>query len=281
MSEKFGRKYEILILTPDGELLTIKPPFSVKFTITRNVLASVNKCDLIIYNLSPKTRNRIFKDRYSISEYWQLVIRAGYDRLSTVFQGNIYELISYKEKTEWYTKIDAFDGLNGIQNGFIAQTISKNTEKKDVFRTIIKKMPTLIAGVMGGFFGSSSRGKTLFGQSAKVLQEETDNNYFIDSETVNILMPDEYIGGNVLVLDSAQLFATPKRRDTFIDVDILFFPEAQVGILCEIRSLEEIYNGQYKVLGFRHDVTISQAISGTAKTSLSLDAGAKGLREVT
>lgn len=280
MPEKFGRRYEIQILNPDKERIDIEPPFSVKFSIIRNVLASVNKCNLTIFNLAPKTRNKLFKDRYTIHEYWQIIIRAGYEKLSTVFQGSIYETISFKQGTEWISQVDAFDGENGVRNGYITETIQKDTDKKTIYKKIISEMPTLIEGVLAGPTGTSPRGKILMGNSSKVLQEESNNRYFIDNERVNILNPDEYIGGDVIVLDGNQLFTTPKRRDTFIDVDMLFFPEVQVGIVAEIRSTEEIYNGQYKVLGFKHDVTISEAMSGQAKSSISLDSGALGLKEV-
>ena len=203
---KFIRDYKILIQTPEGDTLTITKPFSVKFDITRNTLSSSNTCGLTIWNLKKSTRNRIFKDRYVISDYWQLVIMAGYEKLETVFQGNIYQSMSYKNGPDWVTQIEAFDGQFAIQNGITSETITAGTSKRDVFQRVINNMDNVVSG----FFGeradgeTGSRGFSLMGQSSSILGELTDGNYFIDNETVNILNPDEVISGQVLLQPRVQ-----------------------------------------------------------------------------
>ena len=278
---KFQRNYMLTITTPFGKQLTIEPPFTLSFSLTRNTLASANKCQIKIYNLGKNTRNQIYKDRYTTTEYWKVSLKAGYgESLKEVFAGNIYEANSTKEKTEWITNIDCFDGLDAIQNGFTATTVSKETSLKDVMKGVINDMPNVIAGFFGtAAEGEAPRGQVLLGQSAGVLGDLSEGQYFIDNETVNVLTNDETIKGNVILLNSRQLLATPKRQDTFLTVPILFLPEAQVGIVCEIESLEAIYNGQYKIMGFTHNVTISQAIPGSAITELQLYYGANGLKE--
>jgi len=279
---KFQRNYQLNIITLNGKSITINPPFTLMFNITRNTLASANRCQLKIYNLGKNTRSQIYKDRYVTTEYWKISLRAGYgNSLKEVFTGNIYEANSTKQKTEWITSIDCFDGLDAIQNGFTSQTVNKKTSKVDVLKSIINDMPNVLAGVFGSqSTGDSPRGQVLLGQSATVLSDITDGQYFIDNETVNVLTDDETIKGKVIVLHSNQLLATPKRQDTFLTVPVLFLPESQVGVVCEVNSLEEIYNGQYKIMGFNHNVTISQAIPGEAVTTLQLYFGAKGLTEV-
>lgn len=280
---KFQRNYRLEITTPAGKKITINPPFTLMFSLTRNTLASANRCQMKIYNLGKNTRSQIYKDRYVTTDYWRVSLRAGYgNSLKEVFAGNIYEANSTKEKVEWITTIDCFDGLDAIQNGFTAQTVNKNTSVKDILKGVINDMPNVIAGFFGSETeGEAPRGQVLIGQSAGVLADLTGGNYFIDNETVNVLTNDETIKGQVIVLDSDQLLATPKRQDTFLSVPVLFLPEAQVGVVCEINSLEEIYNGQYKIMGFTHSVTISQAVPGDARTELQLYYGANGLQEGT
>lgn len=278
---KFGRTYEIQITTPGNQQIIIRPPFTVQFSITRNTLASANGCTLSIINLGRNTRNKIYKDRYAIAEYWQLIIRAGYTKLETIFQGNILEASSTKQGTDWVTKISGFDGMHGIQNGFTSQTVSAGTDQRNILQDIIGDMPNVIAGIIGSpGDGQTERGKVLFGQSKDVLSEETGGQYWIDSETVNVLSNEEVIARRIITVDSDQLLATPQRRDTFLDCEILFLPSIQVGQLMSLSSTDKIYNGQYKVLGFTHNVTISQSISGDARTKFSLYAGAAGLQEV-
>lgn len=278
---KFGRTFEIEIITPLNNQIVIRPPFSVQFSIVRNTLASANSCSLTIYNLGRITRQRIYKDRYSLTDYWQLTIKAGYGSLQTLFRGNIYEASSTKQGTEWITKISGFDGIYGIQNGFTARTVSAGTQKSNVLNNVIADMPNMIAGLFGSpGQGSSDRGRVLFGQSSKVLNEETDNQYFIDNETVNIIGENEVITNRIIRLTSDQLLNTPVRRETFIEVESLFIPEMIVGYLCELESKERIYNGEYKILGFSHNVMISGASCGEARTSINLYAGAAGLQGV-
>jgi len=282
MFGKWQRTYRLDIFTPAGKQLTIEPPFTIRFNITRNTLASANKAKITIINLGKPTRNQIFKDRYSTTEYWRVLLQAGYNnRLHTVFQGNIYEAFSYKEKTEWITDIDAYDGMDAIQNGYTAQTVAAGTSNADIFSSVINDMPNAIAGLVGGSGeGSSPRGRVLLGQSSEVLNRESNGQFFIDNETVNILSDDEVISGDVVLLDPTDLLATPKRRETFLDVKCLFQPQLQVGRVYEIRSIEERFNGQYKIMGFSHDVEISGADGGNAETNIQLYFGANGLQEI-
>ena len=90
MRGKFDRNYRLDIFTPAGKRITIERPFSIDFSITRNTLASANKANITLYNLGPSTRNQIFKDRFSVTEYWQVSLFAGYgNRLHEIFTGMI------------------------------------------------------------------------------------------------------------------------------------------------------------------------------------------------
>lgn len=282
MQGKFGRTYRLDIFTPAGKQVTIEPPFSIKFGLTRNTLSSANRATIELINLGPPTRNQIYKDRYSINTYWQVKLQAGYNkRIHEIFTGNIYEAYSFKEKTEWKTMIDCFDGMDAIQNGFTSITVEKNTPKENYLRQVINDMPNMVAGLFGTpSQGESPRGKALIGQSSDLLSQETGGKYFIDKEKVNIIADDEVLPGAVIKLDPNDLLSTPRRRNTFLDVNVLFQPQIQVGRTYQIESLEKKYNGQYKVMGFNHNVEISGATSGSATTMISLYFGAKGLQEV-
>lgn len=277
---KFIRTYNIKILTPEGDLIEIAPPFSGKFSIVRNTLASANKCSLEIKGLGFSTRSKLFKDRYTITEYWQIIITAGYDQISTVFQGNILESFHYKQGSDWITKIEAFDGLFGIQNGFSSFSVTKDTEKKNIVEQILSNIPNVLKGALGSpTEGQSPRGQVVMGQSTDMLDIQTDGQYFIDNEIINIVSNEEYIGDNILELDSNILFSSPRRRETFIDCETLFFAEAEIGLLVNLNSLIPEYNGQYKLMGFRHEADIARDKAGKARSILNLYAGAGALRK--
>jgi len=304
--ERFDRDYDIQILSPTGQLFNIKPPFSMNAQITRNTLASANKCSLTIYNLSPETRAQLYKDRYALTQYWQIIIRAGYTGgyihygfnarkqflLPLVFQGNIYECYSQKNGNNWETTFDCFDGGFGIQNGVTAQSFTAGTDLKTMLTGVINDMPYILTGIIGSSFtGSAQRGKVLFGQSSEIMSQETNNNWFVDNEKINILNDNEVISTDVILLDKSRLKTTPKRRETFLDCDCMFFPEAEVGKICQLYSVNDIGTfplagdpyrrlmyGQYKIMGITHNINISGADCGESTTTLALYYGAEGLK---
>ena len=282
MQGKFGRTYRLDVFNPSGKQITIEPPFTIRFGVTRNTLASANRATIEVINLGPQTRNQIFKDRFSIAEYWRVQLQAGYNnRLHEIFTGNLHEGYSDKQNTEWITALDCFDGMNAIQNGFTSITVEKNTPKQNYLKQVVNDMPNVVAGLFGSpAQGTSPRGKSLMGQSSEIISQETGGKYFIDKETVNILGDGEVLSGSVIKLDPDDLLSTPRRREAFLDVQVLFQPQVQIGRIYEIESLEARYNGQYKIVGFNHNVEISGAQSGSAITTLSLYFGAEGLQEV-
>lgn len=171
--------------------------------------------------------------------------------------------------------------MHAIQNGFTSLTVQKNTTKQNYLRRIIDDMPNMIAGAFGSpTLGQSPRGKSLLGQSSDLLSKETEGQYFIDKETINFLSNNEVLPGQVIKFDPDDLLSTPRRRDAFIDIKVRFQPQVEIGQVYEIESLEARYNGQYKIVGFTHDVEISGAKSGSATTELSLYFGTAPLQRV-
>lgn len=281
MRGKFGRTYRLDVFNPSGKRITVKPPFTIRFNLTRNTLSSANRGTIEIINLGPATRNQIFKDRFTINTYWQVQLQAGYNnRLHEIFTGNIYEAYSLKEGTEWKTTIDCFDGMHAIQNGHTSMTVEKNTPKETIIKKVAADMENLVVGVLGSpAQGESPRGKSLMGQSSNVLTQLVDGQWFIDKEKLNVLKNIEVLPGAVIKLDPDDLLSTPRRREAFLDMQVLFEPQVQVGRVYEIESLEARYNGQYKIVGFNNNVEISGAVAGQAITTLSLYFGADGLQE--
>ena len=278
---KWGRNYEIRIKTPDGDLITIKPPLTAIVEVDRNALATQNNCRVTLYNLKESTRNKIYRDPFDFNRYWQMIIVAGYgNSLYEIFRGNIQAAYSMKQGTEWITEIEGYDAAYAIQNGFMSETVTAGTQKTDVLGRVIKSLPGLLTGIMGSpAAGETKRGQVLFGPSYEILRTQTDGQMFIDCETVNVMSDNEVIDGEVFVVgdpddpNNGGLFSTPRRRETFLDVESLFSPEIRVGYYTEIHSMDKRYDGQYKTIGVRHSVRFSGADSGDARTMLSLSGG--------
>ena len=269
---KVGRNYKLSIVNPQNEQLDITPPFTLHFTVDMNNLATANTGELEIYNLGPANRNRIFKDRFDSSLAWRIQLWAGYaDQLFLVLSGNIREAYSYKQGPNWITKILAFDGADAFQNGFVSATYSAGTPKKDFIRKTIETLP----GIQTGFLGSSAQGegpraRSVFGPTREVLMKETQGNFFIDNGVLHVSTDFEYDGSETLDIDATQLLQTPQRRDSSLDVSILFYPQARVNVAAKLASRYPIYNGMYKICAIHHDVIISESENGKAETNLGL-----------
>lgn len=281
--QKFDRQYEIRIKTPDGTSYTIKNPISAVIDVDRSVMSSVNNSSITLYNLAPETRNALYKDKYAFQLYWQMSIVAGYagTDLYEIFRGNIQEAYSYKQGADWITKIDAYDGAFQIQNGFVNETMQKGISLKDAVARVVHTMPELLLGVLGAQTEATTvRGQTVVGPSYDEIQKMTKNTAFIDNETIHVLNENEIIAGDPFVLDGDNLFTTPMRRDTYLEVQTLFSPEIRVGYGCQMTSSDPRFNGLYAVLGVKHSLTVSGATAGDAITTISLNAGARSFVEV-
>ena len=281
---KFIRNYEIRITTPDGYAITIKPPVSCQIEVEQSVKgSSISNASVTITNLAPNTRARLGKDKFTLVDYWQIIILAGYEKtLIEIFRGNIQEGFSYKEKTEWRTKLECYDGAYQVQNGFMAETFTKDNSIKRMVIQSIKNLPQLLEGVLGSPASDAApaRGRVIIGNPYNEIQKMTDGQAFIAGETLYVLADNEVLEGEVFILSAEDNKTTPKRRDGYLEVERIFSPELRVGRIAELRSLVEKYNGQYKIFGIKHSATFSQAEAGDATTTVSLFIGDKALLEV-
>jgi hypothetical protein len=245
-------------------------------------MSSANSVSVTFYNLSQSTRSAIYKDKYILNQYWQIVVMAGYQNsMHEMFRGNIYEAYSYKEGSEWITKIEAFDGQYAMTNAFVTESLSSNLSKMEIVTRLFAAMPTVSIGSLGSpAQGQAARGQALAGQAYDLLRAQVGDTVFIDGEICHILANDEVIFGPIFQVDQGNLFTTPRRRDTFLEVDAIFSPEIKAGYLLDLESNEPRYNGRYKVFGFKHNVTISGAIGGDAVTTLSLYCGTNAFFQV-
>jgi len=281
---KFIRNYEIRITTPNGYAITIAPPITCSLEVEQSVKgSSLSNASVTITNLAPNTRARLGKDKFTPVDYWQIIILAGYgNALIEIFRGNIQEGYSYKQGTEWITKLECYDGAYQVQNGFMSETFTKDMNLKDVISRSVKSMPQLLSGVLGSPAekASPARGRVVIGNPYDEIQKMSDGQAFISGEKLYVLADNEVMSGEVFVLSAEDNKTTPKRRDGYLEVERIFSPELKVGRIAEVRSMSEKYNGQYKIFGVKHSAVFSQSEAGDAATTVSLFIGSEPLLEI-
>lgn len=271
---KFGRNYRLTIEPDDGEAIVIEPPFTVQFNIVRNTMASLNHMQLSILNLSEETRNRIFQDRFNPREYKRVVFQAGYDNLSTVFIGNIFQASSSRAGTDIVTNIDARDGGFDTTGALTNTTIEGGT-LQDVIRALAGNFERITPAEIGGEDKKFRRPLVLVGNTYSLIRKYTDNRAFVDLEELKVLDDKQATVGIVPLINSETgLLETPKREDASLTIETIFEPRIIMGQILEVQSsVNKAYDGQYKVIGVTHSGTISGAVGGECKSQFNLLVG--------
>lgn len=285
--DKFNRDYELKVEisprppgapAPGGSgFVTIKPPFTLEFSVTRNLMSSANTANFRILNLSEDSRDRIYKDRYATLDYRAVQLRAGYEgHTAMIFNGNVVQAWSYKESgsTQVTTEIEAQESY-AMVNAFSNHTQGPQGYR-DILQLLAKDLPNMGAPVIGNVPGSTTRGVTLYGNTWNLINRYSGGSAVcIDNNRLLVLQPNEVIAGALPTIEARTgLLGSPYRSSNIIEFEMLFTPQLQIGQLVMLNSqVNRIFNKAYKVIGFQHNGTISPAVGGTARTTVQLLAG--------
>jgi hypothetical protein len=283
--------------THQGEV----PPLTIEFDIRREYLASAQTATFTILNLGEETRNQIYKDRYDTAKYAALQFRAGYLSQQGIkpllFNGTIRWAYSERQGRDYRTTIEAFDGGFAMANSFTSRTVYAGQTLEETLKALNQDMVGLSATppgvwpkqkpdpIIGRFPQTNLRGNVLHGPTWKVLLDNlpAGAHATIDNGQLKVLNFDEYMQfGLIPVLNSETgLLDTPRRSGATIVCRMLFEPRLTIGqsVLLESAS-NTIYNGEKKVIGFRHHGTISPSGSGECYTEVALWQGTAALNPV-
>lgn len=281
--DKFGRKYKLDVELKGGGTLTIEPPFTIEFDIMRNIFSSANFSTIRILNLSANNRNKIRKDVSDYLDLRAIELKAGYgSNLPVIFSGNVSQAWSVREGTNFITQIESFDGGFAFANGITSETFPANTAQATVIETLLKALPGVTVGAVGEYPGSLSRGNSYVGNTCDLLRELTGGGFFIDNRKANCLGNNEYLDGEIQVINAqAGLLGTPIREQSILHFSMLFEPKLIVGQKVRLESQTDVnFNGEYKVISVEHRGTISEAVCGDATTLVGLFFGTEALQGV-
>jgi hypothetical protein len=282
--QKFNRNYFLQVGTQGGGTITIQPPFTIEFDITRNTLTSANVCSIRIYNLNKNHRSQIRFNPIDQGDFRPVFLQAGYgSNLATIFAGNITQAWSIREGVNFITTIESFDGGYAFNNGDINMNFPAGTAMTTVVGGIAGALPNLQPGYIGSFPGSLARGSSYVGNGINILRDLTGGGIFIDNSTINCLGDNECLPANGISVidDSTGLIGTPLLEQTILHFDTIFEPKLVVGQQVQFNSTtESVYNGIYKVTALKHRGMISGAVCGDAITTIEVFAGTAALSTV-
>lgn len=272
MSRKFGRNYRITIDLGEGDPIVVTMPITVQFTVQRRQLSSLNTLSVDIYNLSERVRELIFQEFYGSERRKTIKIEAGYDTLSLLFEGDIFEAFSKRDGTNVITSIYSQSGSWDVSQKEVYTTLSKGQTVGDVMDFLIDQFDFVERGAVGEFTEVLQRPVTLAGNVWELLKKYSDNQVFIDNNNVYVLQRYETLEGEIPSINKdTGILDTPRRQGGFLQVTTLFEPRLIIGQYCDLKSdIAPIYNGDYKVVGLQHMGMMSEAVGGNLQTVVDL-----------
>lgn len=285
MAGKFGRAASLsLEVQPDASgaarNVTIDPNLTIDFYINRQALSSSQTATFHIFNLSPATRDLIYKDQYDISVFRAVQFRAGYGNfMPLIFNGTIKWAYSDKDAKDGVTTIEAYDGGFAMTNGFTSgwgvpgQAIPSGTQASEVINFLGKSLPKISGSpIIGSFPVANKRGEVIFGNTWNLIQQKTGGLATIDNNQVKALNLNEAIDGPIPEISSdTGLLGSPRRSGYTVEWDMLFEPRLTLFQLVSVKStFNPRYNGVFKVIGFTHQGIISPSVGGQATTRMKI-----------
>lgn len=277
---KLNRRFKVTIQVSIDEALVIEPPITIRFDINRHLNAALNGITLQLFNLSEKNRNLIYQDRFDQTRF-KMIVEMGYDKLSTVFVGDIFEANTTRSGTDLVTTIIARDGNYDVNQTVVSTTIKANSTLKDVLEYLAGQFPNLKTGIISKQKKFTeellTRPCTLEGNVYALIKKyaRTGNtNAFIDLEFVNILGINEVLVNNLITVINAEtgMINTPRRDQSFLTVTTLLEPRVKIAQALSLEStVLPQYNGLYKVVGLQHQGIISEAVNGECRSTFNLN----------
>jgi hypothetical protein len=280
--QKFGRKYQLNAETIDGNTLTIEPPFTIEFDITRNVLSSANTSSIRVYNLSKNHRNALRKNVNDYGDLRLISLRAGYGtNLPLIFAGNVTHAFSVREGVNFITQFESFDGGYAFANGFTAENFPAGTPQETIVQTLMDNLSAqgVQFGALGAINGTLGRGNAYSGPTLDLLRQLTGGTVFIDNGKVFVLGDNECLPARGISVINSQsgLLNTPVLEQTILHFDMIFEPRLNIGQIVTLDALNPaVPNGDYKVVSLKHRGMISEAVCGEAITTVGLFAPLAG-----
>ncbi len=281
---KFGRNYLLTIQDQSGFPYIVRPPFTIEFDVTRNLLSSANVASVRIYNLSKINRNRILKNQMDVGNIKTIQLRAGYGtNMPLILSGMVTQSWSVRQGNDFISQINAYDGGDAFSNEKLIGpdgNFPANTPNKVMLQKLITSLAPydVLPGSIGNYTGISARGKSFNGSTISAIKEIVGpQGFFIDNGFGNCLQDNEAIQTpSIPVISSVTgLLGTPVREVQVLNFNTIFEPTLRIGQIIYLNSIvgAGIFNQQYRINSLKHKGMISDAVCGDAVTSIGVMAG--------
>jgi hypothetical protein len=247
--------------------------FSIEFKVRRGDIQTPNTLDARIWNLSPKTANKI-----STREFTQVALQAGYDgNFGLIFRGVIKQVrIGRVDGKDSYVDITAADGDELYNYAPISDTMAAGSTVEDLIARILQNCQqlalkqTITQGYKPELPASGRiRGRVLYGMSKDELRDicaAYNIKWSIQDGKLVLIPLTSYIPGKPVVVSSRTgLIGVPEQTQNGIECRVLLNPQIKIGQLIQ---LEGDINRARLGVGINANVQ-NQTLQNTSKIAAS------------
>lgn len=233
------------------------------FTVQKNTMGSVNSSQIVIYNLSQKTRQIIAKSGTNI------ILQAGYKQgnltLQTIAKGSVSNTISERQGGDIITTINALDGAQGTAIGRFSNSYKGQIELSKIVEDVARKIPGVqvskneikLTDKMG------KKGATFTGRCTHILDRLSRHWGFSWSIQNGVFkaLPDESTSGNLFEISTklGNLIHTTPRIDnvlqvvTGVEINSVLDPRIQPYDQVKLTSsVSPSLDGTYQITNLTH-----------------------------
>ncbi len=263
----FGRKYKVIVTDNNGVGIDISD-LHCTFTVEKSMSETPNYSEIVIYNLSPQTENKIIKEGAKV------ILEAGYEnaQYGMIFTGDVVQPLRCKENgTDYTLTLVAQDGDLFYNRGIINTSLRAGQTLRNVVNTLNDNENIEVGEISENLSSMSlSRGKVLFGLSRDCFRQIAKSEggaFFINDNKVNLVKAEDLPKGEVISLNSRSgLIDTPEQTEEgikgkcllnpllnlnkFVYIDRSLIKQQRISNGQEIRQLQG--DGVYRIISLTH-----------------------------
>lgn len=241
----YGRRYRVVVDLGNNEALDLSE-LRCKFSIKKTAFEEPNQSILTIYNLSPENENRIIQSGQAV------YIEAGYNGsfYGKIYQGNIIQPLRSKENgVDYKLTLVSMDSERFTTWGLVSVSLTaKQTMRDAIVAATTKAKYPLETGSIADTRISYPRGKVMFGQSSKYLNQIAKSmncSYYAEDGFVNIISPELLPPDEIFSLGPENgLIGSPTQTEIGISFECLLNPLISVNSFVRIDN-KKIENYRY------------------------------------
>lgn len=248
--KQYGRLWEVEISGENGSLKINK--LRIAFEVNKTINEKPNPANIRIWNLNRDHINQLLS-----GEYKEIKLSVGYRALSEIYKGDITKVKILRDGTDFIMEIESGDGFEDYAKARTNTTIKAGATDKEIVKQLSKTMSKTKLGASE--FPNKralTRSKVLHGDTRDYISRVAKNNnadWSIQNGELVFLPRDKVLDEQAVVLSQESgLINSPEQTDDGLELKCLLNPFIKIGGLVNVKSMQEYFDGEYKIVNLVH-----------------------------